>query len=223
MNWRISWLDDKSILSFSDAHSFWPWRLGREATVLELKELSYKELIKTIREQKIKETIEVDPSYGKYHFDGHRNCNIVLNPDEIKENKICPVCRNQLTIGVLHRVNELADRKPGYKPKNAKPFRKILPLSEVIGLSYNVSQLWGKKVFATHHKLIENFGNEFNILLNPDYNKLKELCGDRLANLMIMNSEGKIKIEPGYDGVYGKPVLEEQQHIKKGQKTLKEF
>lgn len=222
MNWRISELDDKSVLSFSDAHSFWPFRLGREATVFEVKNLSYKELIKAIRENKVKETIEVDPAYGKYHWDGHRNCNVVLDPEKVKDNKLCPICKTQLTIGVQHRVNELADRELGFKPKNAKPFRRILPLSEMIGLSYNISQLWGKKVFATYYKLIEQFGNEFNVLLNADEEEIKKSVGENLANLIIKNRNGQIKVEPGYDGVYGKPILERMM-VKKGQKTLGDY
>lgn len=222
MNWRISELDDKAILSFSDSHSFWPWRMGREVTIFDLKELSYKELIKSIRELKVKETIEVDPSYGKYHWDGHRNCGVVLDPDGVKNNKKCPKCGKELTVGVLHRVNELADRESGFKPINARPFRRILPLSEIIGLAYNVSQLWGKKVFITYHKLIEEFGNEFNVLLNSENEKIKKLVGDKLANLIIKNREGRIKVEPGYDGVYGKPISE-GVIVKKGQKTLGDF
>jgi len=103
MNWRLSALDKFSILSFSDSHSFWPWRLGREATVFDLKKISYKDLIYSIRNKKIEFTIETNPAYGKYHFDGHRLCNYSCSPEEsIKNNNICPVCKKPLTIGVLN-------------------------------------------------------------------------------------------------------------------------
>ena len=131
MNWRLSQLDKYSLVSCSDSHSFWPWRIGREATIFELKELTYKGLIKALRTKEgLLGTIEVDPAYGKYHFDGHRNCKICLSPKEsIKLKDICPVCGKQLTIGVDHRVNELADREEGFKPKGAKDFKRLIPLS----------------------------------------------------------------------------------------------
>ena len=133
MNWRLSELNEKAIISFSDAHSFWPFRLGREATIFNgnVDNLKYKEIIKQIRENSILGTIETDAAYGKYHFDGHRLCNFSSSPQESKKlNNICPVCHKPLVIGVENRVEELADNPKGFKPKNAKPFFKILPLHE---------------------------------------------------------------------------------------------
>ncbi|OGX06543.1 MAG: DNA helicase UvrD, partial [Omnitrophica WOR_2 bacterium GWA2_47_8] len=133
MNWRVSSLDKYTLVSNSDAHSFWPWRLGRECTVFDI-DWKYDELIRALHTKKgLVETIEVDPNYGKYHYDGHRACNVVQSPSQTRKNKgICPVCKKEITIGVQFRVDELADRPEGYMPKNPTPFRKLIPLSEII-------------------------------------------------------------------------------------------
>ena len=133
MNWRLSSLDRYQLVSFSDSHSYWPWRLGREATVFDI-ELNYKSLLKALRTgEGLVETIEVNPNYGKYHFDGHRNCGVSFSPEQTTQTRgICPVCKRPLTIGVLSRVEKLADRSEGYKLKNAKPYRSLIPLSELI-------------------------------------------------------------------------------------------
>ncbi|MCX6709260.1 MAG: hypothetical protein NTW67_06470 [Candidatus Woesearchaeota archaeon] len=129
MNRRLSQLDNISLVSFSDSHSAYPWRIGREATTLEMKELSYAELIKAIKENII-ETIEYFPEEGKYHFDGHRTCGVSMSPKESNTvKKICPACKKQMTIGVANRIEELADRE---EPANAKPYRNLIPLSEII-------------------------------------------------------------------------------------------
>ncbi len=140
MNWRLSKLDKYTTLSFSDLHSFWPWRIGREATIFDLPKLTYKNLIKAIRTKKgYMGTIEVNPAYGKYHFDGHRLCHFSCSPKEAikKYNNICPVCHKPLTIGVEHRLEELADRPESYKPKNASPFKTLLPLHELLAKVIN--------------------------------------------------------------------------------------
>jgi len=151
MNWRLSQLENRQIVSFSDSHSFWPWRLGRESTILDLKKLTYPAVLKAIRTgEGLKETIEFFPEEGKYHYDGHRNCNVCLSPQEAKKlNNICPVCKKPLTIGVVHRVDELADKPEGYKPKNAKPFRHLIPLSELISAGVGsgiATQKYGKYI-----------------------------------------------------------------------------
>lgn len=211
MNWRLSSLDKFALISNSDAHSFWPWRLGREANVFDFKEPSYKALFETIKEKDPKRflyTIEVDPSYGKYHFDGHRNCKVSLEPKEAKKyNNICPVCKKTLTIGVLHRVEELADRPEGFVPKNAIPFKSLLPLYEIISFVLRIEQLYSKKVTEIQNKLIDRFGNELNVLLNVEKNEIEKVVGDKIAEAVIKNREGKIKVQPGYDGVYGTPVF----------------
>ena len=213
MNWRLSKLDKFTLLSNSDSHSPWTWRLGREANVFELKKLSYWKILDVIKNKDKKRflyTIEVDPNYGKYHWDGHRNCGISLHPkDAIKLNNICPKCGKKLTIGVLHRVEELADRPEGFVPKDAIPFKSLLPLYEIISFATGVNQLYSRKVLKEHDKLIENFGNELNVLLNIEREKLLKFTNEKIANAIIKVREGKISFIPGYDGVYGKPIFDE--------------
>ncbi len=138
MNWRVSELDRLPIISNSDSHSYWPWRLGREANVLEVKNLTYQEIIKTIRlknPEKFLFTIETDPAYGKYHWTGHRNCGVSMSASEaIKHGDICPVCGKKMTKGVEERVEEVADRPKGYKPANTPGFVHLIPLSEILAL-----------------------------------------------------------------------------------------
>ncbi len=221
MNWRLSQLDKFQMVSFSDCHSFWPWRLGREATIFDIK-LTYYDLIKALRTGiGLSGTIEVDPSYGKYHWDGHRVCDICLNPKETKKlGGICPVCGRALTIGVAYRVEELADRPEGYKPKNKPDFRALMPLSELIATSLNTKQLYGKKIFEIYNKLISEFNSEFSVLLDAPEEKLKEIVSEKLAKLIMLNRIGQIKIKPGYDGVYGEALLDGQERPTK-QKQIK--
>ncbi|MCD6546976.1 MAG: DNA helicase UvrD [Nanoarchaeota archaeon] len=225
MNWRISSLDKFALISNSDSHSPWPNRLGREANVFELEKPSYFQIIDAIKtkdKRRFLFTIEVEPAYGKYHFDGHRECGVVMSPKEaIAKNNICPVCGKPLTLGVLHRVEELADRQPGFVPKNAIPFKKLLPLQEIISLIYS-SGIQTQTVLKIYKKLINAFGNELNVLLNASESALKEVVDERLAKAIVLNREEKINVKPGYDGVYGKPQIEEELKIKK-QKTLGEF
>jgi len=211
MNWRLSKLDKYAIVSFSDAHSFWPWRLGREATVFDIKELTYKGIINAIRKKEIAFTIETSPSYGKYHYDGHRFCQFSCSPEEAeKRNNECPKCHKPLTIGVLHRVNELADREKSFIPRDARPFRTLLPLHELIGAVLGIS-ITSKKVWQEYNKLIEAFGDEFNVLLNVPFEELKKVTLPKLVHAIKVNREGKIKVKPGYDGEYGKLILESEK------------
>jgi len=212
MNWRIKELNDKSIISSSDSHSFWPWRLGRESTIFTGK-LSYENILKQIRENSFKATIETDPGYGKYHYDGHRNCGFSCSPKEAEKLKgICPKCGKPLIIGVENRVEKLADNPLGFMPKNAKPFYKLLPLQELIALS-KASTLASKKTWLVYNQLIEKFQNEFNILLHVDKLELaKALPGDeQLVQLIIDNRIANIRVQPGFDGQYGLPLLKEKQ------------
>ncbi len=213
MNWRLSQLDRFSIVSFSDSHSFWPWRLGREATVFELKELTYNNIIKALKEKTIKETIEVDPSYGKYHYDGHRNCNISLQPKKaIELNNRCPKCGRQLTIGVEHRVEELADRPLGYKPENAVPFKKYMPLSELISAVIGKA-VATKATWSEYYKLVGKIGSEYDILRKTPKEILEKHVNKKLADVIIKNRNQEIKVIPGYDGVYGIPIIGENQKM----------
>jgi uncharacterized protein (TIGR00375 family) len=222
MNWRLSQLDDISIVSFSDSHSFWPWRIGREATIFDF-DLSYKNLLKALRTREgLSHTVEVDPNFGKYHFTGHRACNIKLNPKEaLAYNNICPKCGRPLTVGVLQRVEDLADRPDGFKPENAKPFYSVIPLSEILAAVFSRA-VSTKVVSHEYDKLIANFGSEFNVLLSTTSEDLKRVTDEKIADVILKNRNHEIVISPGYDGVYGKPMLESVA-VKKKQKNLSDF
>ena len=207
MLWRFK--EKVNVVSFSDAHSFWPWRIGREATIFDLKELSYDNIMKAIRSgEGLKATIETPPEYGKYHYDGHRSCNFSCSPNETKKlNGICPICGKKLTIGVDYRVEEIAKEKEGYIPQNAKPFFKLIPLHELIAAVYKTSMAT-KKSWTIYNDLISKFGNEFNILLHIKKEDLiKEGVNEKLIDLILLGREGKLKVKPGYDGVYGEVLL----------------
>jgi uncharacterized protein (TIGR00375 family) len=208
MNWRLSKLDKYTLLSSSDAHSFWPWRLGREANVFDIG-WSYNELQDAIRKKRnFVETIEMWPHEGKYHYTGHRNCSVCLSPKEsIKLKNICPKCRAPLTVGVAQRIEMLADREEGFVPNNAVPFRNIISLSEVIAGTTGNAVSSGK-VWEEYYKLVNEFGNEFNVLLQSEENKLKKITTEKIAENIIKNRNQKIAFKPGYDGVYGIPMFD---------------
>jgi uncharacterized protein (TIGR00375 family) len=222
MNWRLSALDKISLISNSDSHS--PSKIGREANVFDT-DLNYKSIIETIKSKDPKKflyTIEFFPEEGKYHYDGHRLCGIRMSPSETKKyNNICPVCGKILTIGVLNRVDELADRPEGFKPDKAIPFKNLIPLEEIIADALGVLPS-AKQVQKVYIDLIQKFGNEFEILLNTSFDDLKSVASDKIAKGILMVREGKVILEPGYDGVYGKisifPKAEDKEEIK--QKTL---
>ncbi len=205
MNWKISELNNKAIVSFSDSHSFWPWRLGREATIFsDVKK--YDDIIDQIRNNTILGTVETDPGYGKYHWDGHRLCNFSVSPSETKKlNGICPVCKKPLIIGVETRVDKLENQDIKKYPKRKK-FYKILPLHELISASVGTG-VNTKKVWAVYDPLIKEFGNEFNVLLYADREKLGKFVSSEILELIMLNRDGKIEVKPGYDGVYGVVVI----------------
>jgi uncharacterized protein (TIGR00375 family) len=211
MNWRISELEGKAIVSFSDAHSFWPFRLGREATIFK-KTDSYKEILEQIRSKSFLGTIETDPAYGKYHWDGHRNCDFSCSPEKTKELAgVCPVCEKKLIVGVESRVEDLSNHELGFKPESAKPFYKLLPLHELIGLTIG-KNMQSKGAWTMYNSIIKEFGNEFNVLLKASREELMEKqVNEKLVDLIIKNREKRLKVEPGYDGVYGKALLGEKQ------------
>jgi uncharacterized protein (TIGR00375 family) len=204
MNWRLSALDRITLISCSDAHS--PSHIGREANIFNC-ELSYFEIVKAIKEKdknKFLYTIEFYPEEGKYHYDGHRNCGVSFSPKETKKyNGICPVCGKPLTIGVLNRVEQLADRPEGFQPENAIPFKSLIPLEEIIAdaLGQGVGTI---EVEKEYKNLIEKFKNEFNVLINTPRSDLEVVTLPEIAEGIIRAREGKVFIEPGYDGVYGK-------------------
>jgi uncharacterized protein (TIGR00375 family) len=204
MNWRLSALDRIALISNSDSHS--PAKIGREANVFDT-EISYPEIINAIKTKDSKKflfTIEFFPEEGKYHYDGHRLCGISLSPKETKKyNNICPTCGKYLTIGVLNRVEELADRPEGFKPQNAIPFKSLIPLGEIIADSLNLTP-GTKQVSKEYKNLIEKFRNEFNILLEIPIQDLENATLPEIAEGIKRVREGEVFIEPGYDGVYGK-------------------
>jgi len=222
MNWRLSQLDKYLLVSFSDAHSYWPWRMGREATVFDTK-LSYKDIINAIRNKThVTHTIEVDPSYGKYHLDGHRACDICMEPvKSLKIKNICPKCKKPLTIGVLHRVEELADRPEGYIPRKHIPFKSLIPLSEILATMLRTS-IATKKVWAEFYKLITKDRSELDILLTTPKEELEKLTDPKIAEAIIKVRKGHIKMRPGYDGVYGVPLLGSMKEPKRPEVAIKE-
>ncbi len=218
MNYRVSSLDKFTLVSFSDAHSFWTWRLRRECVCVNLLEVSYREIFEAIKnkdKKKILFTVETPPSYGRYHWDGHRNCNVSLSPREaIKLNNICPKCGKKLTIGVLHRVEELADRPEGFTPSKTIPFKTLIPLYELIAHQFRINKLYSEKVMKEQNKMINFFGNEFEVLLNASRDELEKVTDPAVADIIIKNREGKINVKPGFDGVYG-IILNNKREITK--------
>lgn len=211
MNWRISALDKYTLVSNSDSHSHWPWRIGREANVFNLKVLTYNEIIDTIRSkdsERFEFTIETNPAYGKYHWTGHRNCKVSLPPQEaIKFGNLCPVCRRRLTKGVEQRIEELADRPTGFKPPEAVGYMHLLPLSEIIAAVLDASSPSLESVWQIYNNLIMRFGNEYAVLIEASREELAKVVDPKIAEAIIRVREEKARIAPGYDGVYGQLVL----------------
>ena len=204
MNWRLSSLDAITLISNSDAHS--PNRLGREANAFDC-ELDYKEVVETIRKKDRKKllfTIEFFPEEGKYHYDGHRQCGVIFSPSETKTNQyLCPICHKRLTIGVMHRVEELADRPEGFIPKNAIPSIHLIPLEEIVAEALGV-RVGTKAVEAEYERLIERGGSEFRILLDATPDELASFVPPNILDGIVRMRQGKVSIIPGHDGVYGK-------------------
>ncbi len=230
MNWRLSALDRFTLVSNSDSHSSWPWRLGREANVFELERLTYHDVVDAIRmkdPKRFKFTIETDPAYGKYHWTGHRKCNVSLPPAEaIKLGNICPVCRRKLTKGVEQRVEELADRPLGFKPKGAIGYIHLLPLSEIIATVLGATSPSVRKVWDIYNKLVSRFGDEYTVLIDASMGDMTKIVDVRIADAIIRVREGRIKVIPGYDGVYGRLIIfgeETREIVKQKQRSLTDF
>lgn len=211
MNWRLSALDKYALVSNSDCHSFWPWRIGREANVFELDRFTYKDIVESIKSNNsthFKFTIETDPAYGKYHWTGHRNCNVSLSPkDAIKFGNICPVCRRKLTRGVEQRVEELADRPADFKRPNVPGFRRLLPLSEIIAAVMGTDSPATQAVWKPYMTLTECFGDEYTVLIDTPKEAMAKVVDLAIAEAIMKVREGAAKVTPGYDGVYGQLVL----------------
>lgn len=204
MNWRVSNLNRIAIISNSDAHS--PQNIGREATVFDWDFSDYNALYQSLKENKhISHTIEFFPEEGKYHMDGHRACGVRFTPKETAAHKkICPSCGLRVTVGVMSRVEDLADQTIEESKNKKVPFRHIVPLPEIIAESVGVRTLSSKKVQQQHHALIEKIGNEFFILLDAPLTEIASIAGERVALGIEKMRQGTVFVEPGYDGVFGK-------------------
>jgi DNA helicase-2/ATP-dependent DNA helicase PcrA len=223
MNYRLSALDRFSLISNSDAHS--PQRLGREANVFHTG-FDYQSMFHAL---KTKEgyggTIEFYPEEGKYHLDGHRKCGLCLEPEQTREYKgICPACGKKLTVGVMHRVLELADRKKGGKPDNAAGFKYLIPLPEVIAEILDSGPA-SKSVYSVYSKIIGEFGNEFSFLFDTPVEDIKRISGEIFAEAVQRIRTGQINPKPGFDGEYGVIKVFEQNELDKlrGQDELFEL
>ncbi|MFH1245244.1 MAG: endonuclease Q family protein [Candidatus Omnitrophota bacterium] len=204
MNWRWAALDRFSLLSNSDAHS--PSRLGREANIFDCR-LDYYDILDSLKKkdrERFLSTIEFFPEEGKYHYDGHRSCNILYSPEQSRGKKdVCPVCGKTLTIGVMHRVEQLADRPVGFVLEGAQPFKNTIPLDEIIADAKGLGRST-KTVDQEYRLMVQKLGPELDILLNVPEEQLREVCSERLAQGIMNVRQGKVQITPGHDGVYGK-------------------
>jgi uncharacterized protein (TIGR00375 family) len=212
MNWQISKLDQYSLVSNSDAHSL--RKIGREANVFEINEseLSYTTILRCIR---VKDptsflyTIEFFPEEGKYHLDGHADCKFSCLPEVTAKLKgICPVCGKKLLVGVLNRVAGMGDREFGFVPPRAIPFKNVIPLEEVIGETYGTGI--GKKVLETYERIVSKYP-EFEILLDLPQEEIAKISDPVVAESVIRIREGKVHIEGGYDGIFGKIHIYEKK------------
>jgi uncharacterized protein (TIGR00375 family) len=223
MNWRLSALDRYALVSNSDAHS--PSRLGREANAFET-EFSYNGLLAALKSrdpQRFLYTIEFFPEEGKYHYDGHRKCNVVFSPRESrKANNLCPRCGKKLTIGVLHRVEELADREPHEVPPGKIPFKNLIPLNEIIAEALGKTAEC-QSVWEIYFRFIHEFGNEHRILTEVPIEELARIQPEKISLGIDRMRKGLVHIEPGHDGYYGRISLfsgDESQETTEGQLSL---
>lgn len=205
MNRRLSALDRITLISNSDAHS--PAKIGREANIFET-ELSYDSIMTAIKTKKgFSGTIEFFPEEGKYHFDGHRTCGVSLSPEEtINQNFLCPSCGKKVTVGVMHRVDKLADREEGFEPSGMPPFHSIIPLPEILSeiLKVGVSS---KKLNNEYMRLLNALGSEFKILMDASLNDIEKAGPLKLSEAISKMRTGEVIKTPGFDGEFGKIKL----------------
>lgn len=205
MNWRISQLDNLTLLSNSDAHSL--RNIAREANIFDLTEISYIEIFNAIKNKNldvIKKTIEFYPEEGMYHIDGHRECKFSCTFNKSNKLKnICPKCNKQLVLGVENRVNQLADRTPGKKPLKSYDYIKLIELDKIIASALNLKTRSAKKVVNEYKKIINKLGPELDILMNMPIEIIKQNTLPNIAEGIQRVRCGKVRIQPGYDGQYG--------------------
>jgi len=216
MNWRLSALDKFTLVSNSDSHS--APKIGREANVFNC-ELDYKtirEVLKTKDKTRFLYTIEFFPEEGKYHFDGHRLCGIRYSPQETRAcNNKCPKCGKPLTVGVMNRVEQLADRPQGYVPQNAIPYKNMIPFDEIIAEAKSLGR-GTQGVEKEYYNALAKFGTEFEILLKASKEELLKGLPPRIAEGVLRVRAGKVNIKAGYDGEYGIISIfgEEEKQVK---------
>lgn len=207
MNWLLSALDKYALVSNSDAHS--PSRIMREANVFD-SEFSFKGMVSALKSRdpdKFLNTIEFFPEEGKYHCDGHRKCGVIFTPQETKHhNYLCPQCGKKITVGVLHRVVELADREPGCRSPAGIPYKNLIPFNEVIAQAVGKSADC-KGVWDLYFRFIHEFGNEHKILTEVPVEDLARLAPERISQAVERMRKGRVKIVPGHDGVFGRISL----------------
>jgi uncharacterized protein (TIGR00375 family) len=223
MNWRLSALDKLTLLSNSDAHS--QPNIGREANVFELNEISYDEIYNAIKQKdtgKIKYTIEFYPEEGMYHYDGHRLCGARFSPEQTKKHKgICPVCKKPMTIGVVNRVGELADRPAGFKPEGVPGFKKLVELDKIIAEALGVKSRNSRAVQLEYNNIIKRLGPELKILMDEPLEKIKQIALPAVAEGIRRARQGELIIEPGFDGQYGAvKIFSEEEKGKEKQRSL---
>ena len=224
MNWRLSQLDPYVLVSNSDAHS--PEKLAREATIYDT-EMSYPAIYKALSDREDKGlagTVEFFPEEGKYHYDGHRACETRLHPKETIKNKgLCPACGKPVTVGVMARVEELADNPEGRKSPNARPYFSLIPLPEVIGEAKDVGPS-SKTVQTAYKEMLAKLGNEMAILFDIPISEIKKVSGVLIAEGIDRMRTGKVTIAAGYDGEFGEiHIFSDKERVslaEQGQLTL---
>ncbi|MEW5948821.1 MAG: UvrD-helicase domain-containing protein [Thermodesulfobacteriota bacterium] len=213
MNWRVSKLDGVTLVSNSDAHS--PANLGREANLFDT-ELSYfaiRDALKTGDPRRFLGTIEFFPEEGKYHFDGHRKCGVRLSPRETMGCKgLCPACGKPVTIGVMYRVEELADREEGLKPERIHPFTNLIPLTDILAEVLRCGPKT-KKVESFYRQLLRTLGPELGILRKCPLNEIESKDSPLLAEAIRKMRGQEVHIDPGYDGEFGKVRLFTEEEL----------
>lgn len=212
MNRRVPMLDGYTMVSNSDAHS--PAKLGRESNLIDAP-MSYSALKRALETgEGFAGTLEFYPEEGKYHLDGHRSCRLSLTPRETERyGGRCPVCGKKITVGVLHRLEQLASRPDGYVPENSKPFEHLMPLPEAIAASLGISSA-GAKAEQIYIKLLQELGHEAYILREVPLSDLELAGGRRIAEGIRRLREGHVIKSAGFDGEYGKISLFTPEELK---------
>ena len=232
MNWRVPELEERTILSFSDAHSL-P-NLAREATVFK-GEPTYEGLRQGVGHNGVAYTVEFHPEEGKYHYNGHRNCGLRQSPRETaaQGSQRCPVCGRPLTLGVLHRTlslssvtgeEEIHERGPGTDgfvkhPGGRPPFMRLVPLEELLAEALGAGRRT-KRVATIYQRLCAELGSELAVLIHANEADIQLLAGEQVAQAVLNARAGQIEVDPGFDGQYGKVRVRPEMPLGQRQATL---